>query len=116
MSHMGIGHQQVAVPDPRCSIVFFGTAIDRHPFAKHVVVADEQASFGFFVALVLWIGADDAVWQKAVVAAGFGVSGQHDMTVESSAFAESDSRSHQAERADGDIGAEQGRGVDMGQW
>ena len=116
VSHMRIGHQQVAVSDPGRSILLFGTAVDRDPFAKHVVVADQYPRVGVLKALVLWVTADHAVRQKPVVAADFSVARQYDMTVQAGVFIKLDPRPNETEGAHGDVGPQFRSWVDLGQW
>ena len=62
-----VSHQQVAVVDPCDSILFVGPAVDRHSFAKLIVIADFDGRVAIVVCLVLRFPSDDTAGPEAIV-------------------------------------------------
>ena len=83
VGHVAAGHQEILVADPRDAVFLLAAAIDRHAFADHVAVADDDLRVAAGVADVLRLAADDDVRIDHVVAADRHVA--HDRHVSSTA-------------------------------
>lgn len=116
VGHVGVRHQQVAVPDPSAAVFLHGAAIDGDPFAELVVVPDEDTGLvAAGVALVLRLTADDAVRPEAVVRADRRLADDRHMTVEPAAVTDAGFGTDETERTDFDVVAKFGIRIDIGQ-
>ncbi len=76
------GHQVALISNKCDSILFFGSSVYCHRFAKDITVADDDLRWGTLVAEILWFAADDAAGKEMIFATNAGVAGDRNVIFE----------------------------------
>jgi hypothetical protein len=105
----------IAVADPREMIFLLGPAIDRHPLAERVVVADFQNRCRVEKAEVLRLGADDGVGPESIPRTDSRLAENRHVAVEYAAVAELHGGTDAAERPDLNVSAQFRPGIHVRQ-
>ena len=116
MSDVGIGHQEIAIPDPRDAVFLVGTAIDSDALAKEIIVADFHPCRRAAVSDVLRLASNGRARKKAIAFANPDVTDDGHMTVQLAIVAKSDMRSNDTKRPDFDSVTNSGSCIDLRKW
>ncbi len=112
MADVRVGHDQVVVAQGRFGTILNGATVNRHAFADHVVIADDQTGFFTFV---LEIGRVLAYRRKlvdAIVPTNPGRSLENYVGTDHRTLADFHTCADNRPRADLDIGGQNGRRID----
>ncbi len=82
MRHVAASHEIIVAAHRRDAVFLFGGPVDRHPFADHVVIADNDLSVAAAVAQILRFAANDHAGAEVIIFAQRDVPHQCDMIVE----------------------------------
>ena len=114
VGHVYIGHEQAVVADAGHAAAVLGAAMDGAELAEDVVVAHFQKRLLAVELEVLGLAAHDGVGVETVVAAHAGVGLDLGTGLQDGPVSHGGALLHDAERADADVLAQFGTGIDHG--